>query len=116
MDYKIRTRVSRILVEDAVPADTAITVLGWVRTVRVSKAVAFVEINDGSCMGNLQAVIAQPEKLPTLEKLLTGASVRIKGKLVPSQGQGQKYELAVDSLDLVGEADPSYPLQKKRHT
>jgi len=51
-----------------------------------------------------------------LEKLLTGASVRVKGKLVASQGQGQKYELAVDSLDLVGEADPTYPLQKKRHT
>ena len=116
MDYKIRTRVSRILVDDAVPADTTITVLGWIRTVRVSKAVAFVEINDGSCMANLQAVIAQPEKLPVLEKLLTGASVRVKGKLVPSQGQGQKYELAVSSLDLIGEADASYPLQKKRHT
>ena len=116
MDYKIRTKISRILNDDAVAADTAITVLGWVRTVRVSKAVAFVEINDGSCMANLQAVVAQPEKLLVLEKLLTGASVRIKGKLVASQGQGQKYELAVDSLDLIGEADPSYPLQKKRHT
>jgi asparaginyl-tRNA synthetase len=116
MDYKIRTRISRILVDDAVPVDTEITVLGWIRTVRVSKAVAFVEINDGSCMANLQAVIAQPERLPVLEKLLTGASVRIKGKLVESQGQGQKYELAVDSLDLIGEADASYPLQKKRHT
>jgi asparaginyl-tRNA synthetase len=116
MDYKIRTKISRILVEDAVPAGAGITVLGWVRTVRVSKAVAFVEINDGSCMGNLQAVVPQPEKLPVLEKLLTGASVRVKGKLVASQGQGQKYELTVDSLDLIGEADTSYPLQKKRHT
>jgi asparaginyl-tRNA synthetase len=116
MDYKIRTRISKILIDDSVPTGTAITVLGWVRTVRVSKAVAFAEINDGSCMANLQAVVAQPEKLLVLEKLLTGASVRIKGKLVASQGQGQKYELAVDSLDLIGEADPSYPLQKKRHT
>jgi asparaginyl-tRNA synthetase len=116
MDYKIRTRISKILIDDSVPTGTAITVLGWVRTVRVSKAVAFAEINDGSCMANLQAVVAQPEKLLVLEKLLTGASVRIEGKLVASQGQGQKYELAVDSLDLIGEADPSYPLQKKRHT
>jgi len=61
MDYKIRTRVSRILIDDAVPAGTAVTVLGWVKTVRVSKAVAFVEINDGSCMGNLQAVVSNPE-------------------------------------------------------
>ena len=116
MDYKIRTKVSRILIDDAVPADTAITVLGWVKTVRVSKAVAFVEINDGSCMGNLQAVVADPDKYPVLEKLLTGASVRVKGKLVASQGQGQKYELAVETLDMIGEADPTYPLQKKRHT
>ena len=116
MDYRIRTRVSRILIDDAVPTDTTITVLGWIRTVRVSKAVAFVEINDGSCMANLQAVIAEPEKLPVLEKLLTGASVRIKGKLVASQGEGQRHELAVASLDLIGEADDSYPLQKKRHT
>ena len=116
MDYKVRTRVSRILIDDAVPEGTPITVLGWVRTVRVSKAVAFVEVNDGSCMANLQAVVAEPERLPVLEKLLTGASVRIKGKLVKSQGQGQKYEMAVDSLDLIGEVDPSYPLQKKRHT
>ena len=116
MDYKTRTRVSRILVDDAVSVGTNITVLGWVRTVRVSKAVAFVEINDGSCMGNIQAVVHEPEKLPTLGKLLTGASVRVKGKLVASEGQGQKYELQVESLDLIGEADPSYPLQKKRHT
>ncbi|MEW5796919.1 MAG: asparagine--tRNA ligase [Candidatus Zixiibacteriota bacterium] len=116
MDYKTRTRISRVLIDDAVPAGTAITVLGWVRTVRISKAVAFVEINDGSCMGNIQAVVHEPAKLPVLEKLLTGASVRVKGKLVPSQGEGQKYELTVESLDLVGEADPSYPLQKKRHT
>jgi asparaginyl-tRNA synthetase len=116
MDYKIRTKVSRILIDDAVQAGTAVTLLGWVRTVRISKAVAFVEVNDGSCMGNLQAVVSEPEKYPVLEKLLTGASVRIKGKLIASQGQGQKYELAVDSLDLIGEADPTYPLQKKRHT
>jgi len=67
-------------------------------------------------MANLQAVVAQPEKFPVCERLLTGASVRVKGKLIASEGQGQKYELAVDSLELIGEADPSYPLQKKRHT
>jgi asparaginyl-tRNA synthetase len=116
MDYKIRTRVSRILIDDAVPVSTEVTVLGWVRTVRVSKSVAFVEINDGSCMGNIQAVVAEPDKYPVLEKLLTGASVRVQGKLVPSRGSGQKYEIAVTSVDLIGAADASYPLQKKRHT
>ncbi|MCP4756758.1 MAG: asparagine--tRNA ligase, partial [Proteobacteria bacterium] len=101
MDYKIRTRISRILLEDAVPEGTELTVLGWVRSVRVSKSVAFVNVNDGSCMGNLQAVVPDPDQHPVLDKILTGASVRIKGKLVPSQGKGQKFELMAQELDLI---------------
>jgi asparaginyl-tRNA synthetase len=116
MDYKIRVKIARILVDDQIPVNSEITVLGWVRTVRVGKGVAFVNVNDGSCMDSLQAVIAEPDKHPVLKNLLTGASVRVKGKLVPSQGKGQKYELAVSSLDLIGEADATYPLQPKRHS
>jgi asparaginyl-tRNA synthetase len=116
MDYKIRTKLVKILVEDAIPVDSELTVLGWVRTARVSKSVAFVEINDGSCMGSLQAVVGEPDKMPVLQELLTGASVRVRGKLIESPAKGQKYELAVDSLDLIGEADQTYPLQKKRHS
>ncbi|MFZ1685700.1 MAG: asparagine--tRNA ligase [Candidatus Zixiibacteriota bacterium] len=116
MDYKIRTKIARIVVEDAVPVNSEITILGWVRTVRTSKEVAFLEVNDGSCFKNLQGVINNPEKYPVLDQILTGASIRMKGKLIPSSGKGQKYELAVETLDLVGAADASYPLQKKRHT
>jgi len=116
MDYKNRTKVSRILVDQAVPVNTPTTVLGTVRTVRAGKEVAFLEINDGSCMQNIQGVITHPEKYPILEKILTGASVRIKGKLVESQGKGQKFEIAVEEVELVGAADATYPLQKKRHS
>jgi asparaginyl-tRNA synthetase len=116
MDYKIRTKIARIVVEDAVPVNSEVTILGWVRTVRTSKEVAFLEINDGSCFKNLQGVINDPEKYPVLDQILTGASVRMKGKLIPSSGKGQKYEVAVEILDLVGVADATYPLQKKRHT
>ena len=116
MDYKLRTRVARILIDDAVPVGSVVTVLGWVRTIRVSKAVAFIEINDGSCMANIQAVVGEPDKWPDLVKILTGASVRVKGKLIESPAKGQKYELAVEDLTLVGEADAGYPLQKKRHS
>ena len=116
MDYKIRTRIAQILVADKIPVNSHITVLGFVRTVRSSKEIAFVELNDGSCMGKLQAVFTQPERFPSLDKILTGASVRITGRLIASHGQGQKYELAADSLDLIGGADATYPLQKKRHT
>src|SRR5437762_5383116 len=116
MDYKSRTKVSRILIDDAVAVGATVIILGWVRTVRSSKDIAFVEINDGSCMKNIQGVIQQPESFPVLEQVLTGASVRLEGKLVTSGGKGQKYEVAVSRIDLIGSADASYPLQKKRHT
>jgi asparaginyl-tRNA synthetase len=116
MDYKIRTKIVKIIVEDTIPVDSEITILGLVRTVRTSKAVAFVEVNDGSCMGNIQGVVGNPDEFPVLAEIATGASVRMKGKLVPSQGKGQKYEVALTSLDLIGAADSDYPLQKKRHS
>src|SRR5437588_701799 len=116
IDYQTRTKVSRILIDDAVPVDSKVIILGWVRTVRSSKEVAFIEINDGSSMKNIQGVVQNPESFPILEQILTGASIRLEGTLVPSGGKGQKYEIAVSKLDLVGPADASYPLQKKRHT
>jgi asparaginyl-tRNA synthetase len=116
MDYKSRTKVSRILNDETVAVGSNVIILGWVRTVRSSKEIAFVEVNDGSCMKNIQGVIQQPESFPVLEHILTGASIRMEGTLVPSGGKGQKYEITVSRLDLVGSADVSYPLQKKRHT
>ena len=116
MDYKIRTRISKILIDDKIPVDTEITVLGLVRTIRVQKDIAFVQINDGSCMGNIQGVIDNPEKYPDLEKILSGASVRMKGKLILSEGKGQKHEILVSEINMIGEADSTYPLQKKRHS
>ncbi len=116
MDYATRTKIATILIDDRVPVDTPVTILGWVRTVRTGKEVAFLEVNDGSCMKNLQGVVSQPERFPILDKILTGAAIRMKGKLVASAGKGQKYEVAVDGLDLVGEADATFPLQKKRHS
>src|SRR5437764_4205473 len=100
MDYKTRTKVARILIDEAIPVGTNVIILGWVRTVRSSKEIAFVEINDGSCMKNIQGVIQNPEAFPVLEQLLTGASVRLEGSLVPSGGKGQKYEIAVSRVDL----------------
>jgi len=116
MDYKTRTKIKQIVVEDKIPLDSDVIILGLTRTCRKSKNVAFVEISDGSCMPTIQAVIGEPDKFPALEKILTGAAVRVKGKLIESQGKGQKYEIAVEELDLVGEAGSDYPLQKKRHT
>jgi asparaginyl-tRNA synthetase len=95
----------------------AIHVQGWVRTRRDSKDFSFIELNDGSCLRNLQ-VIAK-NTLPNyagLQRVTTGASIIVTGALVPSQGKGQKWELVADKIDIVGTADDSYPLQKKGHT
>jgi len=116
MDYFKRTRIARILLGETVETDREIIILGWVRTIRKSKEINFIEINDGSCIGNLQAVIDNPEKFPILEKILTGAAVKATGRLVDSPAKGQKFELAVTDIELVGESDQSYPLQKKRHS
>jgi asparaginyl-tRNA synthetase len=116
MDYKTRTKVSRILIDEAVPVGSKVIILGWVRTARSGKDVAFIEVNDGSSMKNIQAVVQNPAAVPILEQILTGASIRLEGELVPSAGKGQKYEIACSKIDLVGPADATYPLQKKRHT
>lgn len=95
-----------------------IVVMGWVRTKRASKNVAFIALNDGSVIHSLQLVV-DLEIIPELELALmhTGAAVSAKGKLVPSAGSGQKVELSVSSIELLGEANPDeYPLQPKKHS
>ncbi|HQP39551.1 MAG TPA: asparagine--tRNA ligase, partial [Polyangiaceae bacterium] len=101
------------------PIGSPVLIRGWVRTRRDSKAgFSFLEVNDGSCMGNLQ-VIAEtslPNYADEISKLLPGCSVEIVGKLVESVGGGQKVELRAETVSVLGWADASYPLQKKRHS
>jgi len=93
---------------------------GWVRTRRDSKAgFSFLELNDGSCMANIQ-VIANAD-LPNYEseikRLSAGCSVAVSGEVKPSQGKGQATEVHASEVTVYGWADPKqYPLQKKRHT
>jgi asparaginyl-tRNA synthetase len=100
--------------------DGKIEVRGWVRTRRDSKAgFSFLELNDGSSLGNLQVIA--PTTLSNYETevrhLTAGCSVVVYGGLQLSQGAEQSTELLADRIELVGLADPeSYPLQKKRHT
>jgi asparaginyl-tRNA synthetase len=97
-----------------------VQVNGWVRTRRDSKGgFSFLELNDGSCFGNLQVVV--DSKLPNYEseikKLGAGASIGVTGEVRKSPAQGQATELHAQSLHVYGEADPeSYVLQKKRHS
>ncbi|MDO4695303.1 MAG: asparagine--tRNA ligase [Porphyromonas sp.] len=95
------------IVKDAEKIGSIVNVKGWVRTKRGSKHVAFIALNDGSCIHNLQIVV-ETEKFD--EELLVG-------RLVESQGKGQAVEMVADSIELYGTADPlTYPLQKKGHT
>ena len=92
-------------------------VQGWVRTKRDSKEFSFLEINDGSCLASLQAVVAHACKgYERLHDVGCGASVVVRGRLVESPAAGQKWELHADDLSVVGTADSDYPLQKKRHS
>jgi asparaginyl-tRNA synthetase len=94
-----------------------ITVQGWVRTRRDSKACTFIELNDGSCLRGLQVVA--DNNLPCADqysRILTGASVKVTGDLVASPGGKQAYEVLATDVQLLGPADGTYPLQKKGHT
>jgi len=95
-----------------------VLIKGWVRTKRESKDFSFIELNDGSCLMNIQAIIDHtPDILEVLEHVGTGASVAISGQLVESPGKGQKWEVRGQSLEVIGEADQeTFPLQKKRHS
>jgi asparaginyl-tRNA synthetase len=99
--------------------DESLVVQGWVRTKRELKGFAFIEVNDGSSLANLQVVINQdlPDYEVIIKKLNTGASVEVSGLLLASQGKGQRIELTARAVKVYGEADPeTYPLQKKRHS
>jgi len=110
----------RTLIKHALAATEpkeAITVSGWVRTRRDAKGFSFLELNDGSCLRNLQVVVdASAPGYAEIAQFTTGASAVIEGRLVSSPAAGQKWELHASRLQLVGPADASYPLQKKGHT
>lgn len=98
--------------------DSEVLVKGWVRTKRGNKNIAFIALNDGSVIHNLQIVVDVPafdEEL--LKKITTGSSIAAKGKLVQSTGQGQSVEVLASEIEVYGTADPdTYPLQKKGHS
>ncbi|MCA9618450.1 MAG: asparagine--tRNA ligase, partial [Myxococcales bacterium] len=105
----------------AVAPGSEVTVRGWVRTRRDSKAgLSFVNLSDGSCFAPIQVVA--PAALGNYESevrhLTAGCAVVATGVLAPSQGQGQSFEIQASAVEVVGwvEDPPDYPLQKKRAT
>ena len=98
--------------------NTEVVVKGWVRTQRGNKNVAFIALNDGSCVANIQIVVdLQKIAEESLKSVTTGACVAVKGTLVESLGAGQGVEVQAESIEVYGTADPdTYPLQKKGHS
>lgn len=110
-----RTKIRNLLNADA-PTD-AVLVKGWVRTRRDAKGFSFIEVNDGSCLKNLQVIAKSSlESYESVSKATTGSALAVSGRLIASQGAGQQWELAAEKIEIVGTAPDSYPLQKKRHT
>ena len=112
-----RTEIIKLFRET--PADgTSVTVMGWVRTARESKTVGFLELNDGSCFGNLQVII-DAEKFDNFKELANlgvSTSVIVEGKVVLTPQAKQPLEIHADKVTIEGSCDADYPLQKKRHT
>jgi len=95
-----------------------IEVYGWIKTKRESKNICFLELNDGSCIKNLQIITDENTKdyEKIITKIYTGASVKITGNLVVSPGGNQNVEVHATDIDIIGEAPQDYILQKKRHS
>jgi asparaginyl-tRNA synthetase len=109
------------LLGGGVPLGTPVTVKGWVRTRRDSKAgLSFLHVSDGTCLSPIQAVV--PSSLPNYQaevaRLTTGCSVEVDGTLVASEGRGQAFEIRADAVRVVGWVDDpdTYPISPKRHT
>lgn len=111
----------KALLAHKIELNASVTIEGWVRSRRTSKGgFSFVHVHDGSCFDTIQAVadgaLANYER--DIAELATGASVRVTGTLVESQGKGQDREIQATSIEVVGDVDDpeTYPIAKKRHT
>ena len=110
-----RTKIFSVLQTDW-PIDDVL-IKGWVRTRRNSKNFSFLEINDGSCLKNVQVIADNAlDNYDDIARLSTGSAVAVSGKLIESKGSGQKWEIIAKHIDIISVAPETFPLQKKRHT
>ncbi|MFY8274911.1 asparagine--tRNA ligase [Pseudoalteromonas sp. SSDWG2] len=108
------------LLKGAVAVDSQVTIKGWVRTRRDSKAgISFLAVHDGSSFDPIQAVVPNSlNNYDEITRLTAGCSVSVTGKLVASQGQGQAFEIQADAVEVIGwvENPDTYPMAAKRHS
>jgi len=97
--------------------DTNVTIEGWIRTLRSSKAFGFIEVNDGSFFKNVQVVFdTNLSNFEEISKLTLGSSIRVIGKLVETENAKQPFEIQAASVEIENLCDNEYPIQKKKHS
>jgi len=110
-----RTKIAKLL--NAEKTQKEVLLKGWVKTRRDAKDFSFIEINDGSCLRNMQVIAnASLKNYEEIKRLSTGSSVAVAGELVESKGGNQKYEVVATSVEIYDIAPDDFPLQKKKHT
>ncbi|MDX2498481.1 MAG: asparagine--tRNA ligase [Desulfobacterales bacterium] len=110
-----RTKIIKLIKSER-PIDEVL-IKGWVRTKRDSKDFSFIEVNDGSCLKNMQIIVDNTtDNYQDIIRISTGSAVAIRGKLEASKGPGQKWEVVAERVEILNIAPENYPLQKKRHT
>jgi asparaginyl-tRNA synthetase len=111
----MNTSVKALL--NAGQATSDVTIRGWVRTRRDAKDFSFFELNDGSCLANIQIIAdANMNGYAAVKHINTGSAISVQGDLVESPGKGQQWEVHARQIILVGPAAEDFPLQKKRHS
>ncbi len=113
-----RTEFKKIFNDAESFCGKTVTVCGWAKTVRDSKAFGFIELNDGSYFKNCQVVFAR-EKIDNYDEIAgqnVGACLKVTGKLVLTPERSQPFEIHAESVEVLGASSPDYPLQKKRHS
>ncbi len=113
-----RTEIREIYASPESFAEKQVTVAGWVRTIRDSKALGFIELNDGSCFKGIQ-VVFESEKLANYKEIASqnsGAALVVKGKILLTPESKQPFEINADEIEIEGTSAPDYPMQKKRHS
>ena len=113
-----RTTIRSLYADAAALGGQAVSLSGWVRTLRDSKAFGFIELNDGSCQKNCQVVLDR-EKLADYDNIVhcgVGAALRVRGTVVLTPEMRQPFELHAKEVEVEGTSLPTYPLQKKRHS
>ena len=113
-----RTEIKELFAQPEAYGDGQIVVCGWVKTLRDSKQLGFIELNDGSCYNNLQIVFEESklDNFKDITKLNVGAAIIITGKVILTPEAKQPLEVHAEVIEVEGASAPEFPLQKKRHT